>query len=102
MAKSRKTRRGREVYERLLTERDREGLTWAVLSERSGVPISTLQEWARRLRRESGPAFVEVAGVEVSAPAFEVELTGGRRVRVPMRFDPESLRALVNVLDAAC
>ena len=43
MAKSRKIRRGRKEYERLLAERDREGLTWVALSQRSGVPISTLQ-----------------------------------------------------------
>ena len=68
MAKSKKVRRGREVYERLLAERDREGLTWVALSERSGVPISTLQEWARRLRAESRPAFVEVGSVEFAGP----------------------------------
>jgi hypothetical protein len=102
MAKSKKVRRGREVYERLLGERDREGLTWVALSERSGVPISTLQKWALRLRADSQPAFVEVGNVEISPTLFEIDLAGGRRVRVPMRFDPDALRALVNVLDAAC
>ena len=102
MAKSKKIRRGREVYEGLLAEREREGLTWVALSERSGVPISTLQEWARRLRAESRPAFVEVGGVEVSPAAFEIDLAGGRRVLVPMRFDPDALRTLVSVLDATC
>ena len=33
---------------------------------------------------------------------FEIDLAGGRRVRVPMRFDPDILRTLVRVLDAAC
>ena len=102
MARARKIRRGREVYERLLTERDREGLTWTALSSRSGVPISTLQEWSRRLREESRPAFVEVGSVAVSAPVFEVDLAGGRRLRIPMRFDPDALRTLVGVLDATC
>jgi hypothetical protein len=102
MAKSKKVRRGREVYERLLAERDREGLTWVALSERSGVPILTLQKWARRLLAEPRPAFVEVGSVEFSHPLFEIDLAGGRRVRVPMRFDPDALRTLVSVLDAAC
>ena len=102
MAKSRKIRRGRKEYERLLAERDREGLTWVALSQRSGVPISTLQEWARRLRKETPPPFVEVGTVNVAAPVFEVDLASGCRVRVPMHFDPEALRALVGILDAAC
>ena len=102
MADSKKVWRGRELYERLVAEREREGLTWGELSERSGVPISTLQEWGRRLREEAPPAFLSVGSVEVAAPVFEVDLAGGRRVRVPMRFDPEALRTLVSVLDAAC
>lgn len=102
MADSKKVWRGRELYERLVAERERESLTWGELSERSGVPISTLQEWGRRLREQTPPAFLSVGSVEVAAPVFEVDLAGGRRVRVPMRFDPEALRTLVAVLDAAC
>ena len=83
--RSRKVRRSREVYEHLLAERDREGLTWVALSERSGVPISTLQEWARRFRSEA-PAFVEVGSVGVSPAVFEVDLVGGRRVRICEAF----------------
>lgn len=102
MAKSRGVRRGRGEYERLLGEREREGLTWVALSKRSGVPVSTLQEWARRLRKETQPSFVEVGSVEITAQLFEVDLPGGCRVRVPMRFDPEALQTLVGVLAATC
>jgi len=102
MAKSKKVWRGRTVYERLLAERDRDGLTWRALSERSGVPISTLQKWMRRVREESAPSFVEVGSVEVVPDVFEIDLAGGRRIRVPMRFDPEALRSLVGVLDTTC
>ena len=102
MARTRKIRRGRAVFEQLLAERDREGLTWTALSARSGVPISTLQRWSRRLREESRPAFIEVGSVSVATPVFEVDLAGGRRLRIPMRFDPDALRTLVGVLDATC
>ncbi|MCK5806748.1 MAG: hypothetical protein KAI66_28225 [Lentisphaeria bacterium] len=47
MAKLRGVRRDRRKYERLLAEREREGLTRVALSKRSDVPISTLQEATR-------------------------------------------------------
>ena len=46
--------------------------------------------------------FRRGGSVEISPTLFEIDLAGGRRVRVPMRFDPDALRTLVSVLDAAC
>jgi len=89
---------------RLLAQRERQGLTYRELSERSGVAAHTLSWWAWKLRREaaeSTPAFVEVelpAGEPGSA--FEVELPGGVVLRVPPDFDASALRRLLGVFRA--
>jgi len=101
MANSKKVWRGRELYERLVAEREREGLTWGALSERSGVPISTLHEWGRRLREESTPAFLSLGSVAVAEPVFEVDQAGGRRVRVPPHRAVGARRRRVMAVDPA-
>ena len=54
----------RSKIERYLTLRDREGLTYAALAARTGVPIGTLSYWSTKLRRESvqirSPGFIEL------------------------------------------
>lgn len=45
--------RRRAWIRRLLREREREGLTIAELSRRSGEPVGTLASWMARLRREA-------------------------------------------------
>ena len=102
MAKAKKVRRGREVYARLLAQREREGLTWDELSARSGIPASTLQKWGPKLGDDVRPAFVEAGTVSLTPAVFELELSGGRLLRVPMRFDASALRTLLGVLDTAC
>ena len=105
MARSKQTWRGRATYERLLEERDREGLSFSELSERSGVPIGTLQRWGRRLsaeRQARSPAFVEV----VAAPAvasedrIEVLLCSGRTLSLPPGPPFAGLAELVALLEA--
>ena len=93
MSTKKKAWRGRAVYERLLEQRRREGLTFSELSQRSGVPIGTLQRWGRRLgREETAPKqpFVEL----VSAPP-----TRGQPVRSPLpaAARPASLPAALSV-----
>jgi len=43
--------------------------------------------------------FIEVQAVRDTG--FEVELAGGRRVRVPSSFDAAALRRLLDVLEGA-
>ena len=52
---SKHTRRPKSEYIALLNRRRDEGLTFAELSEASGVPACTLQYWARKLRQGELP-----------------------------------------------
>ena len=105
MAMSRKIWRGREVYERLLADREREGLSLAELSRRSGVPEGTLQRWNRRLRSERGlvpQPFVEVVAVEEPQPTDRVEvlLLCGRTIYLPAGRPFAGLVDLVTLLES--
>ena len=104
------TAREHEIRE-ILAAGKRDGLSVRQMAERAGMPPGTLSWWRGDLRRrerlrrappaapQSSPAaFVEIVvspgGDEVSAAAaaapdcapFEIELRGGRRVRVPVAF----------------
>lgn len=109
-----RTRR-RSWIKGLLRDREREGLTLAELSRRSGVPAGTLASWMARLRREAQIAsaidtpslptgFVELVPgpAEQHAPSalFEVVLKGDRRVVVPPTFDAPTLERIVRALEA--
>lgn len=105
----------RERIERLFAERDREGLTLAELSRRSGIPQGTLAGWATRLRRErlrlegavaEKPApFLELIATgsssDVSSAArYEIVLRGERRVLLERSFEESVLTRLVRALEA--
>lgn len=105
----------RAQVERLLAERDREGLSLAELARRSGIPQGTLAGWVTRLRRarlklaasvpQKSAPFVELlAPVRRSdAPSdvrFEVVLRNERRVLVGASFEESALTRLVRVLEA--
>jgi transposase-like protein len=79
MAKRKLVRRGRAFFERVLAERDREGLSFPELSARSGVPASTLQRWGRKLSsegriEEAAPPFVEVVPAAEEPPSGRIEV----------------------------
>jgi hypothetical protein len=90
--------------QKLLARRRRLGVTWDQLAEQSGVPRTTLLYWDRRLRGkgETIPSeFVEVVVARESGP-LEVVLRGGRRILVPVEFDPGHLRRVIEVLESGC
>ena len=103
---SKHTRRPKSEYIALLNRRRDEGLTFAELSEASGVPACTLQYWARKLRQvelpqsatESSDAFVQVSLTETAPSTIEVVVHDGVRIAVRPGFDPMTLRALVDAL----
>ena len=98
-------RRGREAMVGLLDEREREGLTMRALSERSGVPLSTLSCWASKLRRERAErrSLVPVELVEDSSDGrVTIEVGAGVRVRVERDFDAAHLLRVVEILVSRC
>lgn len=77
-------RRGQEFFERVLSERTRDGLTWKALSARTGVPLSTLLGWSTRLKKRGykPKAFVEVVSSPAPDDRIEVVLRGGHRLLI--------------------
>lgn len=96
--------------EALLTRRQRLGLTWGELGKESGVPLSTLYKWNRRLRVRGARGkkrrrFVAVQVMEPERSAgepLEITLRTGHRIRVTPGFDAEHLRRVVAVLESGC
>ena len=94
----------RKEMARLLAQRERQGLTYRELSERSGIPAHTLSWWAWKLRQDPvpRPSFVELELEEATpTPAIEVETPGGHVLRLREDFDPALLRRVLEVL-ATC
>lgn len=100
-----KQRRNRSEMEALLVQREHEGLSFRVLSERSGVPIGTLSSWARKLgrvRQRAAPAFVRVAVADLEDASLRVQVNEYVSVLVPKGFDPSHLRDVVSALHSEC
>jgi transcriptional regulator with XRE-family HTH domain len=86
---------------RWLAVREREGLTYRELAQRSGIRAGTLGHWAWRLRRERaevpkrGRGFVELvtatATQEGPSSRVEIVLRGERRVIVDAGIEAEAL-----------
>lgn len=101
----------REDRAEVLALRRREGLSFRELEEQTGIGESTLRVWvrrargARRARAKAAPAapaprFVEVeVGRTAQTRAFEIEVAGGRVVRVGPGFDAAELRRLLVALE---
>lgn len=112
-------RRGREFWAKLVGEFEANAGTesHASFAGRHGVEVGSFQRWLYRLRAEQQgrlwqtrrskrrqPArvtwpLVEVQPTHVMDGRFEIELSGGRVVRVPVSFDAEALRRLLAVFD---
>lgn len=92
---------------RALAEVERRGETDVAFERRTGIPVSRLRWWRKRLRA-AGPDPMSLLPVQVvrskrsevdsTAAPFEV-LVGERIVRVPPGFDDDALRRLVRALE---
>ena len=96
-------------------ERWREsGLTAEQFATETGINAGTLRFWSYRVAKEARgetPAsrrrapkvvapssFVEVQAAGTMSATFELELDGGRRLRIPTAFDASALARLLDVL----
>ena len=94
----------------LIAAQERSGLSVAEFADRRGLKAATLYWWRSRLRRGERPE-PRIVSVELfdsqaesvrEARHFELELAGGRRLRVPQHFDADELARLIAVLERAC
>jgi DNA-binding transcriptional regulator YiaG len=92
-----------------LAARDASGLTQSEFGRRTGIGVNRLWWWGKRLGAEkAAPALLrvhvrdEAAAPAAASGAVEIELAGGRVVRVKRGFDPEELRRVVAALEGAC
>lgn len=97
-------------WRRLVAEQERSGLTPAEFAARRGFKAATLYWWRSRLKRadRSAPTIVPIAITESTSTIraaradFELELAGGRVLRVPRGFDEQELARLLAALERAC
>jgi hypothetical protein len=87
------------------------GLTAEQYASELGINAKTLQFWkyklakpapsalrARRRPRVEAVSLIEVRPASAEGGAFELELSGGKRLRIPVTFEVESLERLLAVL----
>lgn len=92
--------------ERVLEAWRRSGQSGAAFARRHGLSVRRLLRWRDRLQPSPAPVFHPVRVVQAGEPigtpgraALELELCGGRRIRVAAGFDPELLEALVRTVE---
>lgn len=94
---------------RLIRRREAEGLSYARLSQETGIPVGTLAWWSHRLRMEESDSsegsaaasdFVEViaTGAGRDSAEIEVRLPGGVAVLVPAGTDRSSVLRVLSAL----
>jgi hypothetical protein len=103
-----KTERTRAVMAKALARKDAKGWTYEEASIKTGIPVSTLSHWRRRLRDEPPvgqgdlPAFIELDAVALSASSdhadIELLTSSGHRVIFAPGFDEPTLRRLLDIL----
>lgn len=114
-------RETREVWVKRVGRWRDSGLTLKEFAAEIGVNANTLAGWRWRLGNEGGdaqasrvPRFLEIvapaedgdrsttpaSAMQPAAEPFELILSGGQRVRVPVQFDGPALRRLVDALEA--
>ena len=94
--------------EQVLAAWRRSGRSAAAFAREHGLSVARLLRWRARLAPTAVPVFhrVRVVGrprptaiAPVGPEPLELELRGGRRIRVSAGFDPELLAALVRTVE---
>jgi transposase-like protein len=111
-SKSAELRRHRTPKEkaRILKEHERSGLSLRAFARTHGLCYASLRRWRSRPGPRSrvpappapqaDPRFVPVTvESEVCGGDYVLNLAGGRSLRIPLRFEPDWLRRLLDVLE---
>ena len=105
-------RTSREEWRKRVERWKDSGLTAEQYASELGINAKTLQFWkyklakpaasaqrARRRPRVEAPLpLIEVQPASADGSAFELELSGGKRLRIPAAFEVEALERLLAVL----
>lgn len=95
-------RRSSEEISVILSDLKSSGMSQRAFAESRGISLSTLSYWKRRERGMTSQSLIPVR-IAPSSPidqGFELRLTGGKSLKVPMDFNPESLRLLLEVIES--
>jgi hypothetical protein len=114
-------RQKERLWRKLTREQARSGLSVREFCESRGLVEGSFYFWRRELQardaeheqtdatQASSPmgaaspsppfAAVNVSGLESRSSAIELVLSSGMRLRVPVGFDPQTLRELLSVLE---
>lgn len=106
MMQRKRNRNAWTKWRRLISERMQSGKSVAVFCRERKLRASHFYWWKKRLRENTAARFVEVQVAESPAnlpgdSRIEVRLQNGRSLMVGRGFDPEHVRALLAVVEAA-
>jgi hypothetical protein len=106
MTRRKRNRNAWTKWHRLISEQMRSGKSVAALCREQKLRASHFYWWKKRLRENTAARFVEVQVAESPAnlpgdSRIEVRLQNGRSLMVGRGFDPEHVRGLLAVVEAA-
>jgi hypothetical protein len=106
MTRRKRNRKAWTKWRRLISEQMRSGKSVAVFCRERKLCAPHFYWWKKRLRENTTARFVEVQVAESPANTpgdsrIEVRLQNGRRLMVGRGFDPEHVRGLLAVVEAA-
>jgi hypothetical protein len=106
MTQLKRSRKAWTKWRRLISEQGRSGQTVTAFCRERALCRPYFFVWKKRLRENTTARFVEVQVAEAPAnlpgdSRIEVQLQNGRSLMVGRGFDPEHVRALLAVVEAA-
>ena len=106
MTQRKRNRNAWTKWRRLISEQIRSGKSVAAFCREQKLRASHFYWWKKRLRENTAARFVEVQVAEPPAnlpgdSRIEVRLQNGRSLMVGREFDPEHVRGLLAVVEAA-
>ena len=100
MVRMNRQRRSRTEMESLLARKVDEGLTYQQLADESGIPMSTIAAWGRKLKpKPKQESFVELQLKDSNQHAsIWIETRGGLRIGIGPGFDDSTLARILRAL----